>query len=137
MAEWLRDKRALVVGAGSGIGLGVVDAFRSEGAAVAVLEKSPEKTAAFVESHPDCPATVGDATTRAANDEAVESGKVATAWGFLLPSSRSWWKKTKPNEREEEMSSGYSPEQRLIFILGGGKLQFFLPSNPLASRAFL
>lgn len=71
MGDWLRGKRALVVGAGSGIGLAVVEVFLSEGAQVAVLEKSPEKTAAFTESHPDCPATVGDATTRGANEEAV------------------------------------------------------------------
>lgn len=73
MAEWLQGKRALVVGAGSGIGLGVVDAFLSEGAQVAILEKSPGKTAAFTEAHPGCPATVGDATTREANEEAVSA----------------------------------------------------------------
>jgi NAD(P)-dependent dehydrogenase (short-subunit alcohol dehydrogenase family) len=71
MTGWLAGKRALVVGAGSGIGLAVAEAFLGEGAQVAVLEKSAEKTAKWSAAHPDCPAVTGDATTRAANDEAV------------------------------------------------------------------
>lgn len=71
MTGWLESRRALVVGAGSGIGRAVVDAFLGEGARVAVLEKDQEKSAAIAEELPDVPVTVGDATTRAANDEAV------------------------------------------------------------------
>jgi NAD(P)-dependent dehydrogenase (short-subunit alcohol dehydrogenase family) len=43
MAGWLDGKAALVVGGGSGVGLGVVEAFMEEGAAVCVLELSPDK----------------------------------------------------------------------------------------------
>lgn len=71
MTSWLEGKRALIVGAGSGIGLGVVDAFLDEGARVAVLEKSREKSSQLRASHPDSPVVVGDATTREANEEAV------------------------------------------------------------------
>jgi NAD(P)-dependent dehydrogenase (short-subunit alcohol dehydrogenase family) len=69
--RWLEGKRALVVGAGSGIGRAVVDAFLAEGARVAVLERDADKGQALAEALPDVPVTVGDATTRAANDEAV------------------------------------------------------------------
>jgi NAD(P)-dependent dehydrogenase (short-subunit alcohol dehydrogenase family) len=75
--RWLEGKRALVVGAGSGIGRAVVDAFLAEGARVAVLERDAEKGAALAGALPDVPVTVGDATTRAANDEAVASAVAA------------------------------------------------------------
>jgi len=68
---WLPGRRALVVGAGSGIGRAVVDAFLAEGAQVAVLERDPAKCAALAEALPEVPVTVGDATSRAANEEAV------------------------------------------------------------------
>jgi NAD(P)-dependent dehydrogenase (short-subunit alcohol dehydrogenase family) len=68
---WLEGKRALVVGAGSGIGRAVVDAFLAEGARVAVLERDADKGAALAEALPEVPVTVGDATTRAANEAAV------------------------------------------------------------------
>lgn len=55
----------------SGIGRAVVDAFRAEGARVAVLELDAGKAAAVAAELPDVPVTVGDAVTRAANDEAV------------------------------------------------------------------
>lgn len=71
MSRWLEGRRALVVGAGSGIGRAVVDAFRSEGAQVAVLEKDPAKCQTLSEALPEVPVVVGDATTRAANEEAV------------------------------------------------------------------
>lgn len=71
MTGWLEGRRALVVGAGSGIGRAVVDAFRTEGALVAVLERDAEKCKALVEELPEVPVVVGDATTREANDEAV------------------------------------------------------------------
>ena len=40
---WLDGKRALVVGAGSGIGRAVLDAFGAEGARVAALERDEAK----------------------------------------------------------------------------------------------
>jgi NAD(P)-dependent dehydrogenase (short-subunit alcohol dehydrogenase family) len=72
VSGWLEGKRALVVGAGSGIGLAVAEAFLGEGAQVAVLDKSAEKSAQWAAAHPHCPAVTGDATTRAANDQAVD-----------------------------------------------------------------
>jgi len=71
VSGWLDDRRALVVGAGSGIGRAVVDAFLSEGAQVAVLEKDAAKCQALSDALPDVPVVVGDATTRAANEAAV------------------------------------------------------------------
>jgi len=43
----LEGKRALLVGAGSGIGRAVADTFAAEGASVAVLERDPGKVAAL------------------------------------------------------------------------------------------
>ncbi|QRP49470.1 3-(cis-5,6-dihydroxycyclohexa-1,3-dien-1-yl)propanoate dehydrogenase [Amycolatopsis sp. FDAARGOS 1241] len=81
MTGWLDGRRALVVGAGSGIGRAVVDAFREEGARVAVLERDAAKAKVLVAEAPDVPVTVGDATTRAANDAAVAAA--VTAFGGL------------------------------------------------------
>ncbi|SDY69109.1 phthalate 3,4-dihydrodiol dehydrogenase [Modestobacter sp. DSM 44400] len=78
---WLEGRRALVVGAGSGIGRAVVDAFLAEGARVAVLERDPDKSRALADELPEVPVTVGDATTRAANDEAV--GSAVSTFGGL------------------------------------------------------
>lgn len=69
MTGWLDGKRALVVGGGSGIGHGVVDAFRAEGAGVAVLELDAAKCDQLVGSADVV--VQGDATTAAANDAAV------------------------------------------------------------------
>ncbi|MGW2383465.1 3-(cis-5,6-dihydroxycyclohexa-1,3-dien-1-yl)propanoate dehydrogenase [Streptomyces lincolnensis] len=71
MSDWLTGRRALVVGAGSGIGRAVVDAFRSEGAQVAVLERDEVKSAKLSAEIPGLPVVVGDATTRQANERAV------------------------------------------------------------------
>jgi NAD(P)-dependent dehydrogenase (short-subunit alcohol dehydrogenase family) len=81
MSDWLDGRRALVVGAGSGIGRAVVDAFLGEGAQVAVLEKDEGKCAAIGKELPEVPVTAGDATTRAANDEAV--GRTVDTFGGL------------------------------------------------------
>ena len=80
---WLEGRRALVVGAGSGIGRAVVDAFLAEGARVAVLERDADKSATLAAELPDVPVTVGDATTRGANEEAVAT-TVATFGGLDL-----------------------------------------------------
>lgn len=67
----LAGRRALVVGAGSGIGRAVVDAFLAAGAVVGVLERDEAKCHALRETLPDCPVVAGDATTLAANRAAV------------------------------------------------------------------
>ena len=71
MAGWLDGKRALVVGAGSGIGRALVDAFGAEGAKVAVLERDRGKCEQLRRELPDMPVVEGDAVTREANDRAV------------------------------------------------------------------
>lgn len=81
MTGWLEARKALVAGAGSGIGHAVVDAFLAEGAQVAVLERDAGKASALAEARPDVPVIVGDAMTREANDEAV--ARTADAFGGL------------------------------------------------------
>jgi phthalate 3,4-cis-dihydrodiol dehydrogenase len=67
----LLGKRALVVGAGSGIGRAVHDAFVEAGAAVAVLERDPVKCTALAAANPSTIVVTGDATSRDDNDNAV------------------------------------------------------------------
>jgi NAD(P)-dependent dehydrogenase (short-subunit alcohol dehydrogenase family) len=81
VAGWLEGRRALVVGAGSGIGRGVVDAFYNEGARVAVLERDAAKCTALRRTFADMPVVRGDATTREANEQAVAA--TVTAFGGL------------------------------------------------------
>jgi 2,3-dihydroxy-2,3-dihydrophenylpropionate dehydrogenase len=71
MTGWLEGKRAVVVGAGSGIGRAVVDAFCAEGAKVAVLERDNGKCELLRQQLPAVPVIDGDAVTRDANDRAV------------------------------------------------------------------
>ncbi|MGH3383123.1 MAG: 3-(cis-5,6-dihydroxycyclohexa-1,3-dien-1-yl)propanoate dehydrogenase [Nocardioidaceae bacterium] len=77
MSDWLAGKRALVMGAGSGIGRAVVDAFIAEGARVAVLERDRDKCLALAEARPDVPVVEGDATTEEANVRAVATATEA------------------------------------------------------------
>ncbi|MGP0080725.1 3-(cis-5,6-dihydroxycyclohexa-1,3-dien-1-yl)propanoate dehydrogenase [Mycobacterium sp.] len=72
MTGWLEGKRALIVGAGSGIGRAVVGAFLAEGAEVAVLERDRDKCNLLREQLPELPVIEGDATTREANERAVD-----------------------------------------------------------------
>ncbi|WP_028658699.1 3-(cis-5,6-dihydroxycyclohexa-1,3-dien-1-yl)propanoate dehydrogenase [Nocardioides insulae] len=81
MTGWLEGKRALIVGAGSGIGRAVVDAYVEEGARVAALEIDPAKCEVLAAEHAEVCVVQGDATTRAANDRAVES--VLESYGRL------------------------------------------------------
>ena len=73
----LEGKRALLVGAGSGIGRAVADAFVAEGASVAVLERDPGKVSALRTADQGFVVTGGDATsssdTAAAVDATVEA----------------------------------------------------------------
>ncbi|KKC04298.1 3-(cis-5,6-dihydroxycyclohexa-1,3-dien-1-yl)propanoate dehydrogenase [Mycobacterium nebraskense] len=73
MTGWLEGKRALVVGAGSGIGRAVVDSFRAEGAKVAALERDREKCERLRVELPGVPVVEGDAITRDANERAVDA----------------------------------------------------------------
>jgi len=68
---WLDGKRALVVGGGSGIGRAVIDAFRDEGAKVAVLERDADKCDTLRHELKKVPVVEGDATGSTANDLAV------------------------------------------------------------------
>jgi NAD(P)-dependent dehydrogenase (short-subunit alcohol dehydrogenase family) len=81
VTRWLEGKRALVVGAGSGIGRAVVDAFRAEGARVAALERDNEKCEALRRQLPDVPVIQGDATAPEPNERAV--AVVVDAFGGL------------------------------------------------------
>ena len=81
MSKWLDGKRALIVGGGSGIGRAVVDAFRDEGAKVAVLEQDPDKCDTLRHKLKKVLVIEGDATTASANDLAVAAA--ADAFGGL------------------------------------------------------
>jgi NAD(P)-dependent dehydrogenase (short-subunit alcohol dehydrogenase family) len=81
MTDWLHGKRALIVGAGSGIGRAVVDAFRAEDARITALERDRGKCDRLRDELPGVPIVEGDAITREANEHAV---KVAVdAYGGL------------------------------------------------------
>ncbi len=73
---WLDGKRALVVGAGSGIGRAVVTAFHAEGARVGALELDRAKAGRLATEMPDCVVSRGDATSLADARAAV---RVVTA----------------------------------------------------------
>ena len=78
----LAGKRALIVGAGSGIGRAVHDAFVAEGAAVGVLERDfGEGRASCGRTAPSTVVVTGDATSPADNDAAV--GAVVERHGGL------------------------------------------------------
>lgn len=78
---WLDGKRALVAGAGSGIGRAVLAAFVSEGAQVGALELDPAKAGRLAAELPDCVTARGDATVMADARAAVEA--VTSSFGGL------------------------------------------------------
>jgi NAD(P)-dependent dehydrogenase (short-subunit alcohol dehydrogenase family) len=67
----LDGNRALVVGAGSGIGRAVHDAFAAAGARVVALERDPAKSDDLRRSNPDTVVVTGDATDPDVNRAAV------------------------------------------------------------------
>lgn len=72
MTGRLQDLPVLVVGGGSGIGRGVVDAYVREGAQVTVLERSEQYAAELAgDLGPAVPVVLGDATDPARVAEAV------------------------------------------------------------------
>jgi NAD(P)-dependent dehydrogenase (short-subunit alcohol dehydrogenase family) len=60
--QLLKDDVVLATGAGSGLGLGVVRHFQSEGAQLAILEIVPEKVEALRAEFPDALVLQGDVT---------------------------------------------------------------------------
>jgi NAD(P)-dependent dehydrogenase (short-subunit alcohol dehydrogenase family) len=72
VTAWLHGKRALIVGAGSGIGRAVADAFCAQDARVAVLERDRGKCELLREQLPGIRVIEGDAVTREANERAVQ-----------------------------------------------------------------
>ncbi len=76
----LEGKRALIVGAGSGIGRSVFNTFRAEGAEVGALEIDKAKCAALSTAGSGA-VVCGDATSREANEAAVAA--VVDAYGGL------------------------------------------------------
>ena len=68
---WLEGKRALIVGAGSGIGRAVLEAFRAEGARAAALELDVAKAERLAAELPGCVVSQGDATALADSRAAV------------------------------------------------------------------
>jgi NAD(P)-dependent dehydrogenase (short-subunit alcohol dehydrogenase family) len=78
---WLDGKRALVIGAGSGIGRAVLDAFAAEGALIAALERDQDKAARLAEELPGAMVSAGDATVLADTRAAVDA--VTGAFGGL------------------------------------------------------
>src|SRR5262249_29654787 len=70
---WLDGKRALVVGAGSGIGRAVLDAFAAEGSRVAAMEIDQAKCERLAAEHPEFLVRRGDATALADARAAVDA----------------------------------------------------------------
>ncbi len=70
---WLDGKRALVAGAGSGIGRAVLDAFAAEGARIGALESDLAKCDRLAGELPGCLVHRGDATALADADAAVQA----------------------------------------------------------------
>ena len=94
---WLKDKVALVTGGASGLGRAIVERFIEEGANVAVLDRSRERSAEMASKFADrVEAVIGDVTLLADNHRAVAEairrfGRLdcfvgnAGIWDFSMP----------------------------------------------------
>jgi len=78
---WLDGKRALVAGAGSGIGRAVLEAFQEEGARIAAMELDNHKAERVTVELPDCVVSHGDATKTA--DARAAVSRATEAFGGL------------------------------------------------------
>ncbi|HET9974434.1 MAG TPA: SDR family NAD(P)-dependent oxidoreductase, partial [Streptosporangiaceae bacterium] len=78
---WLDGKRALVAGAGSGIGRAVLGAFQEEGARIAAMELDNHKAERLAVELPGCVVSPGDATATA--DVRVAVRQAVGAFGGL------------------------------------------------------
>jgi cis-2,3-dihydrobiphenyl-2,3-diol dehydrogenase len=79
---WLEGKVALVTGGASGLGRAIVERFLDEGARVAILDRSRERSEELVKRlGPNVAATVGDVTILADNHRAV--AETITRFGRL------------------------------------------------------
>lgn len=94
--SWLAGSNVLLTGGGSGLGRALVTRFRAEGARVAVLERSPEKSAQLLADDPALVVTTGDVREPddcvRAVEEAVDAfGRLdcvvanAAIWDFSRP----------------------------------------------------
>ena len=74
----LQDRSVLLTGAGSGLGLALLDRFVQEGANLTILERSPEKVAAVERRFgPEVRCVTGDVTSPADNQRAVDAALAA------------------------------------------------------------
>ena len=70
---WLEEDVVLITGAGSGLGLALVDRFVAEGARVAAFDRDAARVEAVVERHGErVVGAVGDVTNPADNERAVQ-----------------------------------------------------------------
>jgi len=70
--SFLKNKRVLITGGTSGIGLAMADAFRDAGARVAVCARSPAALKAFAAARPDALAIQADVTNPAAQSRLLD-----------------------------------------------------------------
>ena len=121
---WLDDTNILITGAGSGLGLALVERFIAEGANVGVLEINADKADALAEEFGDRIAvTVGDACSY--DDNAAAVAATVNAFGSLdtFIGNAGLWDYSTPLERlkPELLSDAFDEVFRLnvlAYMLG-------------------